>query len=217
MRHRKKVHLLARPADQRKAIVRSLVTKLFVHDQIVTTKGRAMAVKEQVDRIVTLARRGDLHAIRQVARLIYNEKTGGEITLHGKALPETVLRKIFNVVGPQFKNRTSGFVRVVNAPPRRGDAAPMALLQLLDTDLDGVAPAKKKAAPKAAAKVAALAPHVHGPGCNHGHAHAPEETAATPHVHGPGCNHDHGHDEEAPAMPEVAVSDTDAAPLDEDH
>ena len=189
MRHRKKVHLLARPADQRKAMVRSLVTKLFIHDQIVTTKGRAMAVKEQVDRIVALARRGDLHAIRQVARLVYNEKTGNSITLKGKELPETVLRKIFNVVGPQFKQRNSGFLRVLNAPPRRGDAAPMALMQLLDTDLDGTATPKKK---KAVAQKA-LKEHVHGPDCNHGHEHAHE----VEHVHGPDCNHEHDHHHEA--------------------
>jgi ribosomal protein L17 len=74
MRHRCKVHHLGKPADQRKALLRSLATSLFTHDEIVTTLVRAKALKEQADRIITLAKRGDVHAIRQVRKLIFHTK-----------------------------------------------------------------------------------------------------------------------------------------------
>jgi len=131
MRHRCKVDHLARPADQRKALIRSLCTSLFTHDEIVTTLVRAKALKKQADRIVTLAKRGDLHAIRQVRQLIFHSRTG-EILVDEKnrEVPETVLRRVFTKVGPRFGNRKGGYTRVIQMPPRRGDAAPMALVQL---------------------------------------------------------------------------------------
>lgn len=133
MRHRKKTHQLARPADQRKAIIRSLATSLFTHDEILTTLGRAKALKEYADRIVTLAKRGDLHAIRQVKGLIYHQQTGELLEgKNGKQIPETVLRRIFRTVGPRSASRKGGYTRLIKAPPRRGDAAPTALVQLVD-------------------------------------------------------------------------------------
>lgn len=136
MRHRNKLHKLSRAADQRNAIIRSLVTSLFLHDEIITTQGRAKALKGFADKVVTLAKRGDLHAIRQVAKIVYRRETGemiedkqGDKT---REITETVLRRIFRTVGPRFKDRKGGYVRVVPAPPRRGDAAPMALVQLVD-------------------------------------------------------------------------------------
>jgi large subunit ribosomal protein L17 len=134
MRHRCKVHHLARPQDQRKAMLRSMATSLFMHDEITTTLARAKALKEQADHIVTLAKRGDVHAMRQVLRLIYNQSTGAMATDEktGKEVSETVLRRIFKNVGPRFKDRKGGYTRVIPAHPRRGDAAPMALVQLVD-------------------------------------------------------------------------------------
>lgn len=133
MRHRKSFSKLGRPADQRKAMLRSLATSLFTHDEIMTTLERAKALRQEADRIVTLAKRGDVHAIRQVARYIYTSRTGEMIADEkGREIPETVLRRIFRTVGPRFKNRQGGYTRVIQAPPRRGDAAPMALVQLVD-------------------------------------------------------------------------------------
>lgn len=133
MRHRCKVHHLGKPADQRKALLRSLATSLFTHDEIVTTLVRAKALKEQADRIVTLAKRGDVHAIRQVRKLIFHSKTGEILTDDkNRETPETVLRRIFTKVGPRFQERKGGYTRVMQMPPRRGDAAPMALIQLVD-------------------------------------------------------------------------------------
>ncbi|WP_373531007.1 50S ribosomal protein L17 [Vampirovibrio sp.] len=131
MRHRCKVDHLGRPADQRKALIRTLATSLFTHDEITTTLVRAKALKKHADRIVTLAKRGDVHAIRQVRNLIYHSRTGEMLTDEkNREVPETVLRRIFSKVGPRFENRKGGYTRVVQMPPRRGDAAPMALIQL---------------------------------------------------------------------------------------
>ncbi len=131
MRHRCKVDHLGRPADQRKALIRTLATSLFTHDEITTTLVRAKALKKHADRIVTLAKRGDVHAIRQVKNLIYHSRTGEILTDEkNREVPETVLRRIFSKVGPRFENRKGGYTRVIQMPPRRGDAAPMALIQL---------------------------------------------------------------------------------------
>ena len=131
MRHRCKVDHLGRPADQRKAMIRSLATSLFTHDEITTTLIRAKALKKEADRIVTLAKRGDVHAIRQVKNLIFHSRTGEILTDEkNREVPETVLRRIFSKVGPRFSNRKGGYTRVIQMPPRRGDAAPMALVQL---------------------------------------------------------------------------------------
>jgi large subunit ribosomal protein L17 len=131
MRHRCKVDHLGRPADQRKALIRTLATSLFTHDEITTTLVRAKALKKHADRIVTLAKRGDVHAIRQVKNLIYHSRTGEILTDEkNREVPETVLRRIFTKVGPRFESRKGGYTRVVQMPPRRGDAAPMALIQL---------------------------------------------------------------------------------------
>lgn len=131
MRHRCKVDHLGRPADQRKAMIRSMATSLFTHDEIITTLIRAKALKKHADRIITLAKRGDVHAIRQVRNLIYHSRTGEVITDEKeREIPETVLRRIFTKVGPRFADRKGGYTRVIQMRPRRGDAAPMALVQL---------------------------------------------------------------------------------------
>jgi large subunit ribosomal protein L17 len=144
MRHRCKVNHLSRPADQRKALLRTLATSLFTYDEIVTTAIRAKALQQYVGRIVTLAKRGDVHAMRQVRKLIFHSPTGVMLTDDkGRQVPQTVLRRIFTEVGPRFSERQGGYTRVIKMPPRRGDAAPMAMIQLtfeLNTN-DTAAPA----------------------------------------------------------------------------
>ncbi len=130
MRHRCKVNHLARPADQRKALLRTLATSLCIHDEITTTAIRAKALQQYVARIITLAKRGDVHAVRQVSKLIFHYKTGKMLTTDkGREMPETVLRRIFSDLGPRFESRQRGYTRVIKMAPRRGDAAPMAMIQ----------------------------------------------------------------------------------------
>ena len=142
MRHQTKKHQLGKAQDQRKALLRSLATELFLHGEITTTLARAKALKPYAEKIITLAKKGDLHSIRQAARYIYNKGTGeyidvktGEIfeapQKDKKLSSQTVLRKLFVVIGKQYSDRKGGYTRIYHLPPRRGDASEMALIQLV--------------------------------------------------------------------------------------
>jgi large subunit ribosomal protein L17 len=142
MRHQTKKHQLGKAQDQRKALLRSLATELFMHGEITTTLARAKALKPYAEKIITLAKKGDLHSIRQAARYIYNKETGkyidaktGEVfeapQKDKKLTSQTVLRKLFVVIGKQYSDRKGGYTRIYHLPPRRGDASEMALIQLV--------------------------------------------------------------------------------------
>ena len=142
MRHQTKKHTLGKAQDQRKALLRSLATELFVHGEITTTLARAKALKPYAEKIITLAKKGDLHSIRQAARYIYNKETGKYIDLatgevfeteqkDKKLASQTVLRKLFVVIGKQYSEKNGGYTRIYHLPPRRGDASEMALIQLV--------------------------------------------------------------------------------------
>ena len=142
MRHMTKKHTLSKAKDQRDALLRALATELFVHGEIKTTMARAKALKPYAEAIITLAKRGDLHAIRQAARHIYNKETGKFIDLKTgevfdeavadkKLAPQTVLRKLFVVIGKNYTDRKGGYTRIFRLPPRRGDASEMALIHLV--------------------------------------------------------------------------------------
>ena len=137
-----KKHTLGKAQDQRKALLRSLATELFVHGEITTTMARAKALKPYAEKIITLAKKGDLHSIRQAARYIYNKETGkymdlvtGEVfeapQADKKLVSQTVLRKLFVVIGKKYSDHQGGYTRIFRLPPRRGDAAEMALIQLV--------------------------------------------------------------------------------------
>lgn len=115
MRHQKQRHLLGRPSDQRKALMRTLTTALLKHDRIETTEAKAKALKEVADEMITLAKRGDLHARRQAAGYVYEK---------------AVVKRLFDEIGPRFAERNGGYARLVKTTPRRGDAAPMAIVTL---------------------------------------------------------------------------------------
>ena len=145
MRHQCKKHKLGLAADQRKAMLRSLVSSLFMHNEIQTTMARAKALKPYAERLITLAKRGDIHARRQAARFIFdqrtdrllNAQTGEVITAETdlndsvKTVEETVLRKLFGEIAKNYSDRNGGYIRIYRMPPRRGDAAEMALIQLV--------------------------------------------------------------------------------------
>lgn len=111
-----KKHTLGKAQDQRKALLRSLATELFVHGEITTTMARAKALKPYAEKIITLAKKGDLHSIRQAARYIYNKETGkymdlatGEVfeapQADKKLASQTVLRKLFVIIGKQYSDK----------------------------------------------------------------------------------------------------------------
>ena len=116
MRHRQKKRRMNRPADQRKAALRALTTCLLREKEINTTLANARAVAPEVEKMISLARRGDLHARRQVAAFVYDND---------------VLKDLFSNTAERYKEQQSGFTRIVKAGYRRGDNAPLAVLQLV--------------------------------------------------------------------------------------
>jgi len=145
MRHQCKKHHLGLAADQRRAMLRSLVSSLFMHNEINTTMARAKALKPYAEKLISLAKRGDLSARRQAARFLFDQRTdrllnaqnGEVITAETdlndsiKTVEETVLRKLFGEIAKNYSDRNGGYIRIYRMPPRRGDAAEMALIQLV--------------------------------------------------------------------------------------
>jgi large subunit ribosomal protein L17 len=108
MRHQKRGRRLGMPGDRRRALMRGLMSALIRHNRIVTTESKAKEVQPRVERLVTLAKRGDLHA-RRLA-LSY--------------LPDPLMvEKLFAVVGPRYIERAGGYTRIAKLGPRKGDAA----------------------------------------------------------------------------------------------
>jgi len=121
MRHRKHHGSLGLVSGHRRALYANLATALFMHGRIETTLAKARAVRPYAERLITLARRGDLHARRQVlARLRYRP----------------VVDRLFNDVAPLFASRPGGYTRIVKTGNRHGDAAPMAVIELVDRAAD---------------------------------------------------------------------------------
>jgi large subunit ribosomal protein L17 len=117
MRHNVMGRKLSRSANHRKALFRNLTTELFRHNRIKTTEAKAKSIQPIAEKLITLARRGDLHARRLAAR---------EVT------DPVVLQKLFGEIGPKVQNRAGGYVRIYKLGLRQGDAAPMALIELVD-------------------------------------------------------------------------------------
>ena len=141
MRHQTKKHMLGKAQDQRKALLRSLATALFLHGEIKTTMARAKALRPYAENLISLAKKGDLSARRHAAKFIYDNKTGRlmnpetqqvieTVNKDEKVMAETVLRKLFAEIGKKYSDRQGGYTRILRMPPRRGDASEMALIQL---------------------------------------------------------------------------------------
>jgi len=107
---------LGRPSDQRRAMLRAMTTYLLENGQIKTTYTRAKEVAPLAEKMITLAKKGDLAAYRQA--MSYMTK-------------ESVVKKLFDELGPKYADRNGGYTRVLKMGPRRGDAAEMAIIQLV--------------------------------------------------------------------------------------
>lgn len=117
MRHRVAGRHLNRPAGQRRALYRNLITELFRHDRIRTTEAKAKAVQAEAEKLITIAKRQDVHAHRQVAAVL----TDADVT-----------QRLLTEVAPKYRERPGGYTRVLHLGPRLGDGAPMVLLTLVE-------------------------------------------------------------------------------------
>lgn len=113
-----------RNADHRKAMLRNLATSVILYGRVETTEAKAKDMRSVVDELITLGKRGDLHARRQAAAYIRN-------VVADDAKSQTVLQKLFDEVAPKYADRNGGYTRVVKTGTRKGDAAPMAYIELV--------------------------------------------------------------------------------------
>ena len=107
---------LGRDSSARKALLRGIVASLFQHERIETTEAKAKELRKVADKMLTLAKRGDLHARRQVMAYM---------------MDEDVVKKLFDEVAPKYKDRQGGYTRIIKAGVRQGDAAPMVIIELV--------------------------------------------------------------------------------------
>ena len=121
MRHAKGHRRLNRTHEHRKALFANMAGSLIEHEQIKTTLPKAKELRRVMDKLITLGKRGDLHARRQAAARLKQD-------MH--------VTKLFEVLGPRYKERSGGYTRVLKAGFRYGDMAPMAIIELVDRDVD---------------------------------------------------------------------------------
>jgi len=111
-------------------MLRDLTTDLIINERIVTTEARAKEVRSTAEKMITLGKRGDLHARRQAASFVRNEVA--EIREENEAVVvESALQKLFNDIAPRYAERQGGYTRILKTEPRRGDNAPMVVLELV--------------------------------------------------------------------------------------
>jgi large subunit ribosomal protein L17 len=116
MRHRVGMRKLSRPTGHRLSLIRNLMTDLIRHERLQTTEPKAAELRREVEKLIGTARANDLHARRLVAAKLYDAE---------------VVRKLFSEIVPRYQTRPGGFTRSVKMLPRRGDGAPMALIELI--------------------------------------------------------------------------------------
>ena len=121
MRHGKVYRKLNRTAEHRRAMFGNMCAALIKHEQIVTTLPKAKELRPIVEKLVTLGKRGDLHARRQAI---------------AEMRDVAMVRKLFDVLGPRYKERQGGYTRVLKAGFRYGDSAPVGVIEFVDRDLD---------------------------------------------------------------------------------
>lgn len=119
MRHNKSGKRLGRNTSHRAAMLRNMVTSLFEHEKLTTTDSRAKELRKVADRMITLGKRGDLHARRQVLSVIRDQK---------------VVAKLFDQIGPRYKDRPGGYTRILKLGSRLGDNAPQSIIALVEEE-----------------------------------------------------------------------------------
>ena len=117
MRHQRKRHQLSRDPAHRKALLANLSKEVIEHERIKTTEAKAKAVKPELEKLITLAKRGDLHARRQALAALGQDKFA--------------VYKLFEEVAPRYSAREGGYTRILKLGPRRSDSTEMVLLELV--------------------------------------------------------------------------------------
>ena len=128
MRHARGYRRLNRTHEHRKALFANMAGSLIEHEQIKTTLPKAKELRPIVEKLITLGKRGDLHARRQAAAQLKQDKH---------------VAKLFEVLGPRFAERNGGYIRVLKAGFRYGDMAPMAIIEFVERDVDAKGAADK--------------------------------------------------------------------------
>ncbi|WP_077324019.1 50S ribosomal protein L17 [Virgibacillus siamensis] len=113
---------LGRKTDARMALLRNLASDLIIHERIETTESKAKELKTVVEKMITLGKRGDLHARRQAASFLYNQEANDN---------ENVIQKLFDDVAARYEDRQGGYTRVLKLGARQGDGAKMAIIELV--------------------------------------------------------------------------------------
>lgn len=138
---------LGRSTGERQALLRNLVSQLIIHESIQTTEARAKEARSLAEKAITLAKADSVNARRQAVRLVYNHAVDAQAKkeaykqvrksreyLNSQAFKEAqrdVVQKLFEEIGPRYKDRPGGYTRIVRLGPRKGDGAPIVLLQLV--------------------------------------------------------------------------------------
>jgi large subunit ribosomal protein L17 len=117
MRHRKKRNKLSRDAGHRKALVKNLCNEVVQHERIRTTEAKAKMIRPEVEKLITLAKRGDLHARRQALSALGQDKFA--------------VHKLFEEIAPRYSQRAGGYTRILKLGPRRSDATEMVYIELV--------------------------------------------------------------------------------------
>ena len=121
MRHGMSGRKFGRTRAHRRAMLANLAAALLKHEQIVTTLPKAKDLRPYTEKLISLGKKGDLHSRRQAVATLRDEK---------------VAKKLFDVLGPRYTERSGGYIRIMKAGFRVGDAAPMAVIELVDSDPD---------------------------------------------------------------------------------
>ncbi|HEX8960269.1 MAG TPA: 50S ribosomal protein L17 [Geobacteraceae bacterium] len=139
MRHNKAGRRLGRTTSHRIAMFRNMVTSFLNHEKITTTDAKAKELRSIAEKMITLGKRGDLHAMRQAASYLRDKK---------------VVTKLFTTIAPRYAERPGGYTRIIKLGIRPGDNAPLSVIELVEEQMEKKA-AKKPAAKKAASKASA--------------------------------------------------------------
>src|SRR5688500_8556276 len=118
MRHQKKRNKLSRDAGHRKALIRNMCGQVLQHERVRTTEAKAKVVKPELEKLITLAKKGDLHARRQAISTLQHPDKG-------------VIYKLFEEIAPRYTERPGGYTRILKLGPRRSDATEMVYLELV--------------------------------------------------------------------------------------